>query len=351
MAENSLLTAIQDWYNQLNAETNIVSRCNYEQLTQQQGTCFDQLSEDIKKRYYGSGLNIPENLQGKRVLDVGCGSGSFVFILSKLVGPTGYVVGFDITEGLIETAKSQTDYHCKQWGYDKPNFEFRVLNAEKLGEAGFKDEEFDIIVSNGVFCVVPDKESVFKAAYKLLKTGGQFYLNDVYADKAAPEENRYDKTLWSMGTAGAMVWNTFAPMVGSAGFSTPHLTCAAPINITSPKYIQMLDHARYTCAGWRLFKLDPKATKQGSTLVTYKGGITDYPDDFPWDVDLTFKRGVGVEVDAELSTLLSSIYLSDCFSFQPATGTPRTHRNQNPFQLMDKLEKEGKLPEAIYTIE
>lgn len=51
--------------------------------------------------YYGAGLIIPENLEGKRVLDIGCGSGSLVFILSKLVGPTGYVVGMDISDKLV----------------------------------------------------------------------------------------------------------------------------------------------------------------------------------------------------------------------------------------------------------
>ena len=52
-------------------------------------------------RYYGSGINIPEKLEGKRVLDIGCGSGSLVFILSKLVGPSGYVVGVDFCDGLV----------------------------------------------------------------------------------------------------------------------------------------------------------------------------------------------------------------------------------------------------------
>ncbi|XP_076436995.1 arsenite methyltransferase-like [Babylonia areolata] len=146
MAELPIFDKVREVFNKLNVETDITSRCNHEQLTEQQTECFQQLSKEIKKRYWGSGLNIPENLTGKRVLDIGCGSGSLVFILSKLVGPTGYVVGFDLTEGPIKTAQEQSDYHCKLWGYDKPNFEFRVLNAENLDEAGFSPGEFDIIV-------------------------------------------------------------------------------------------------------------------------------------------------------------------------------------------------------------
>nr|KAG5693225.1 hypothetical protein BaRGS_034484 [Batillaria attramentaria] len=91
-------------------------------------------------------MTIPEKLAGKRVLDIGCGSGSFVFILSKLVGPSGYVVGVDISDGLIETAKSESEYHWKLWGYSKPNFEFHVGNAERLDELGLKAESFDLVV-------------------------------------------------------------------------------------------------------------------------------------------------------------------------------------------------------------
>lgn len=351
MADHPLSSVVRGFYNKLNQETNFVCRCNDEDLTEQQKQDFARLSDEIKKRYYGSGLNFPENLQGKRVLDIGCGSGSFVFLLSKLVGPTGYVHGFDITDGLIETAKAQSEYHYKLWGYDKANFEFQRLNAESLDEAGFQEESFDIIVSNGVFCLIPDKERVFKAAFKLLKTGGQFYLNDVYAEKNAPEKYQDNETLWSLGTTGAMRWDTLTTLTSRVGFTTPYLTSSAPVLIVKEEYQQMLEHGRYACCGWRLFKLGPKASKKGPSLVTYKGGITDHPDVFRWDVDLVFKRGEGVEVDGQLATLLSSCYLSPCFSFQPASGKPVTNRNQNPFQLMDKLRKEGKLPDNIYKIE
>lgn len=350
MTDHHLTDVVRGFYNKLNVEVNFVCRCNDEQLTEQQKADFNRLSEDIKKRYYGSGLNFPENVQGKRILDIGCGSGSFVFLLSKLVGPTGYVVGIDVTDGLIQTAKEQTEYHCKQWGYDKPNCEFHVLNAERM-EDKFKADEFDIIVSNGVFCLIPDKERAFRATFKMLKAGGQFYLNDVYAEKDPPAEHKDNATLWSLGTTGAMPWDTLAPVVGAVGFTTPYLTCAAPVNVKKEEYRVMLKNIRFTCAGWRLFKLDAKAAKKGPALVTYNGGITDFPDAFPWDVDTTFKKGEGVEVDGELSTILSSIYLTDCFSFQPASGQPSTPRNQNPFQLMDKLQAEGKLPDKIYDIE
>ncbi|XP_025081299.1 arsenite methyltransferase-like [Pomacea canaliculata] len=220
MAESRFTVAIRAQYNDHNDKCDIIARKNSEDLTPEQNAIFDQLSDEIKKRYYGAGLIIPENLEGKRVLDIGCGSGSLVFILSKLVGPTGYVVGMDISDKLIETAKSQIEYHQKAWGYSKPNCEFSVGNAEKLD---FEPDSFDLIVSNGVYCLCPDKKGSFQSAYSVLKEGGQFYLSDVYAERQLPAEYHDNEFLWSCGAVGAMKWDHLALITKEAGFTTPYL--------------------------------------------------------------------------------------------------------------------------------
>lgn len=342
---------VRQFYNKLNVETNFVCRLNDGDLTQEQTNIFNQLNEEIKKRYYGSGITLPEKLDGKRILDIGCGSGSLVFILSKLVGPSGYVVGVDITDGLIDTAKQQSEYHWKLWGYDKCNFEFHVGNVEQLDKLpGMTPESFDLIVSNGVFCLVPDKDIAFTHAANLLKTGGQFYLNDVYAEKDPPAQYKENETLWCLGTTGAMRWDTLASMAAKVGLTTPYLTQAAPVNILKEEYNTMLENGRFCCAGYRLFKL-PKGVKRGASRVTYNGNIPNFPDTFPWDIDLTFKKGVAVDVDGELATILFASYLNDSFSFADASGNPKTNRNQNPFAQMDKLKAAGRLPEGIYKVE
>lgn len=341
---------VQAFYNKLNKETNFVCRLNAEDLTTEQSTVFNRLSEDVKKRYYGSGIAIPEKLAGKRVLDIGSGSGSLVFILSKLVGPDGYVVGIDMSDGLVETAKSQAEYHWRLWGHSKPNFEFRLANAEQLNKLGLQPESFDLIVSNGVFCLLPDKNRVFSHAFNLLKAGGPFCLNDVYAEKDPPPQYRDNETLWCLGTTGAMRWDTLAPMAKGVGFTTPCLTQAAPINIIKEEYNTMLENTRFVCAGWRLFKL-PDGAHRGASRVTYNGKIPGFPVEFTWDVDLTFKKDQAVDVDSELATVLSSSYLSDSFDFAPIAASPTTMRNQNPFAYMDKLRAEGRLPDFIYKIE
>lgn len=344
-----MVEACRDFYNKMNVELSDISRLNSESLTQEQTAIFGQLSEKVKERYYGSGLMIPEKLAGKRVLDIGCGSGSLVFMLSKMVGPSGFVFGVDISDGLIDTAKAETEFHWKQWGYGQSNMEFKVGNAESLDELGLKPESFDLIVSNGVFCCVPDKDKAYAQVYTLLKTGGQFFLSDVYAEKDRPESCTDDVTFWCYGLTGALRWDKLNLMVEKAGFTTPYLTQAAPVGIEQEEAKIKLENCRFVCAGHRIFKL-PKGAARGASRVEYTGNIPGFSDALKWDVDLTFKTGVGVDVDSDLATILSASYLSDSFNLTAITDSPTTKRNQNPFVELDKLQAEGRLPEVVYTL-
>ncbi|PVD35870.1 hypothetical protein C0Q70_02839 [Pomacea canaliculata] len=345
MSENTITDMVRCVYNTHNTVTGSVCRTNTENLLPEHIALFDQLSEEIKKSYYGTGIMIPEKLKGKRVLDVGCGSGSLVFILSKLVGPTGYVVGVDLSEMLIEIARSQVDYHRKAWGYDTMNCEFVLGNVENLP---FPPESFDIVVSSGVISMCPDKEAVFAVVHSVLKEGGQFLLSDVCGEDDIPEECRSNDVIWTCGLGG-LRWDRLAEVASKTGFTRPHLRQAAPVDIAE-EYVKMIENSRFTCAGWRLFKL-PEDHRYDACRVTYKGNIPEYSDQLPWDIDLTFKKGQGVDVDGELTTLLSTSYLRENFDFADTNVKPVTKRNQNPFAYLDKLQSEGRLPPSIFKVE
>lgn len=349
MSEHEVFSQVLEFYNSVSKDASIHSRVNTEHLTQEQLDVFNQLHDDIKNRYFGSGIPIPEKLEGKRVLDIGCGSGSLVFMLSKFVGPDGYVVGVDYSDGLIETAKAHSEHHWKLWGYKQANFEFHVGDAEKLDVFHWAPESFDLIVSNGVFVLLVDKERAFGHAYSLLKPGGQFYLTDVYAEKDMPPEVLENKELWC-GGSGSLRWDKLTPMVAKVGFTTPYLTQVYPIRVLHQIYKIIAEVNRLLCVGWRLFKL-PEGVKRTASRVSYKGDIAGYPTALPWDVDLTFKKGEGVDVDGDLATILSAAYLSDSFDISDTSASPTTNRNQNPFTYLDRLEEEGRLPEPMYTVE
>jgi arsenite methyltransferase len=104
------------------------------------------IHEEVESKYYGCGLVIPSVLEGMRILDLGSGSGRDCFILSKLVGEKGYVVGVDMTKEQIETARKYIEYHTTKFGYAKPNIEFREGYIEHLQDLGFQDNSFDIVM-------------------------------------------------------------------------------------------------------------------------------------------------------------------------------------------------------------
>ena len=97
-------------------------------------------------RYYGCGLIVPECLEGMKIVDLGSGAGQDCYVLSKLVGETGHVTGVDMTDEQLEVARKYQQYHAEKFGFGKPNTEFVKGYIEHLGEAGLKDNQFDLIV-------------------------------------------------------------------------------------------------------------------------------------------------------------------------------------------------------------
>ncbi|XP_046553203.1 arsenite methyltransferase-like [Haliotis rubra] len=188
---------LRDIYDSSAVKCDFICTVNDWNLTPDIKSIVSQIHPETMKRYYGCGLNTPEAIEGKRILDIGCGSGSLVFVLSKLVGPTGSVVGVDFSPKLIAECVNREDYHRDKWGYDKKNTEFFEGNAENISQLG--DQSFDVIVSNGVFSLIPDKSKAFAETFRLIKDGGEFYLNDIYAEKPAPAELKDDLKLLGLG--------------------------------------------------------------------------------------------------------------------------------------------------------
>ncbi len=130
--------------------------------------------DEVSARYYGCGLVMPQELKGMRILDLGSGSGRDCYVLSQLVGEEGYVVGVDMTDEQLEVANRHIEWHRNQFGYSRSNVEFCKGYIEKLDELGLESESFDIIVSNCVINLSPDKSAVLREAHRLLKPGVSF---------------------------------------------------------------------------------------------------------------------------------------------------------------------------------
>ncbi|XP_067897379.1 arsenite methyltransferase-like [Heterodontus francisci] len=296
---------------------------------------------EITQRYYGCGLVVPEILEGCHVLDLGSGSGRDCYILSKLVGPNGHVTGVDMTVELIQLASKYISYHQEKFGYKEANIEFVQGYIEKLGDTGIQNNKFDVLISNCVICLCPDKKAVFEEAYRVLKEGGEMYFSDMYASEALDEDLKEDPVLWGEGLAGALYWKDLISLVMEFGFSKPYLLSASNVVINKAEILKRTGNVRYASATYRFFKLPVDRSDQ-KAWVTYKGTVTDYQDQLVFDSVHTFKKEKAVEVDAELAMVLKTSRFAPHFVFQPIEcETPLKDGSQqychlNPFLLVDK---------------
>jgi SAM-dependent methyltransferase len=125
---------------------------------------------------------------GERVLDVGCGAGMDTLIAAQMVGPEGHVTGIDMTPEMLAKARGATE----ELGV--ANVDFVEGEIERLP---FADQRFDVVISNGVIDLVPDKDAVFSEIYRVLQPGGRIQIADVSIQQPVSEEGRRNIDLWT----------------------------------------------------------------------------------------------------------------------------------------------------------
>ncbi|XP_007938213.1 arsenite methyltransferase [Orycteropus afer afer] len=272
--------------------------------------------EEVALRYYGCGLVIPECLENCWILDLGSGSGRDCYALSQLVGEKGHVTGIDMTESQVEVAKKYINYHMKKYGFQAPNVTFIHGYIENLREAGIKNGSYDIVISNCVINLVPDKQQVLQEVYRVLKHGGELYFSDVYASLELPEEIRTHKVLWGECLGGALYWRDLDILAQKIGFCPPRLVAANLITIQNKELEGIIGDCRFVSATFRLFKL-PETGPAKRCQVIYNGGITGHEKELMFDANFTFKEGEIVEVDEETAAILKGSRFAQDFLMRP----------------------------------
>jgi SAM-dependent methyltransferase len=146
---------------------------------------------------------------GQVVLDLGSGGGIDCFLAAKMVGPSGRVIGVDMTPEMIRLARKNAEK------VGAPNVEFRLGEIENLPVA---DESVDVIISNCVINLSPDKPRVFREAFRVLKPGGRLQVSDIVWTRPVPEEIRSDMEKWAGCIAGALLESEYLDHIRAAGF-------------------------------------------------------------------------------------------------------------------------------------
>lgn len=157
----------------------------------------------------GNPVALASLKEGDVVLDLGSGAGFDAFLSAKRVGETGLVIGVDMTPEMIERAKA----NAEKGGYN--NVEFRLGEIERLP---VEDGSVDAVISNCVINLSPDKEAVFREAFRVLKSGGMLMVSDLVLEKDLPEDVKSSIEAYVGCIAGAIKKEEYLNLMEKAGF-------------------------------------------------------------------------------------------------------------------------------------
>jgi arsenite methyltransferase len=161
----------------------------------------------------GLGCGIPTQFasikEGDSVLDLGSGAGNDCFVARAIVGETGYVAGLDFTDAMLEKARKNN----AKLGYE--NVEFVKGDIENMP---LEDNRFDVVISNCVLNLVPDKRQAFAEIKRVLKPGGHFCVSDVVTKGNLPEKLKNDAEMYAGCVSGAIDLQEYLDIIGETGF-------------------------------------------------------------------------------------------------------------------------------------
>jgi len=157
----------------------------------------------------GNPTALSDIKEGDVVLDLGSGAGFDAFLAAQKVGKTGKVIGVDMTQEMIDKAT----YNAKKNNYT--NVEFRLGDIENLP---VDDNSIDVIISNCVINLAPDKKKVFSEAYRVLKKTGRMYVSDIVLLEELTDEQKNDPDLLAGCVAGAVMKDDYLSIIKEVGF-------------------------------------------------------------------------------------------------------------------------------------
>ena len=170
----------------------------------------DQIPQEAIDSFAGVGyfFDYAAIKEGDKVSDLGSGSGMDSFLAALKVGKTGTVTGLDMTDEQLQKAEGLRD----QYGFSNVNF-----HKGYLENLPFEDDSFDVVISNGVINLCPDKIKVFKEIGRILKPNGRLAIADIVTEKALPENVVCNATLWAACIGGAAQQDEYREAIEAAG--------------------------------------------------------------------------------------------------------------------------------------
>ncbi|PCJ16218.1 MAG: methyltransferase type 11 [Candidatus Cloacimonadota bacterium] len=289
--------------------------CSIDDVDPELKKSINKIHSEIIEKFYGCGSPIPSVVEGKTILDLGCGSGRDVYILSSLVGENGFVIGVDMTDEQLEVAKKHQDFQREKFSYKKSNVEFKKGYIEDLKSLNIEDNSIDIIISNCVINLSPDKKAVFKEIYRVLKPGGELFFSDIYTNRRIPKDLQEDPELYGECLSGAMYKEDFRRLMFEVGFCDVRLLNSGTVTIDNAIIEEKLSNYKFTSETLRAFKiqeLEDRCEDYGQ-VAYYRGGIKNSDCFYHLDDHHIFELNRPMLVCSNTARMLKDTRLSPYF--------------------------------------
>ncbi len=324
--DSTLRQSVQNYYGQVlasSADLKTGACCDPASMSPALRRLLAELHPEVLERFYGCGSPIPQAIGGLSVLDLGCGSGRDAYLLSRLVGPQGQVIGIDMTPEQLAVATRHRSWHAERFGHRQSNVSFREGLIEDLSAAGIGDESVDLVVSNCVLNLCADKSRAFAEALRVLKPGGELYFSDVFADRRIPPALRADPVLLGECLAGALYWEDFRRLMQALGCADIRVCARSPVPLLDEAVQARIGMVNFSSITVRAFKLalEDRCEDYGQT-ATYLGGLTEAPHAFDLDDHHRFERGRPMNVCGNTAAMLSQTRFAPWFEVR---GDHSTH--------------------------
>ena len=274
------------------------------------------IPKEVVERFYGCGSPVGAAgiKPGETTLDLGSGAGIDVFIAAKKVGPTGRAIGVDMTAQMLAVARDAQREVADTLGYDV--VEFREGFLEQIPT---DTKSVDLVTSNCVINLSPDKPRVFAEMWRVLKDHGRIVVADIVADQEVPAHQRKDPRLWGECISGALTEEEFLAALERAGFYGLQV-----LNKSFWKEVEGFEFYSVTVRGFK-FEKTAGCVYVGQT-ATYIGpfkGVSD--EEGHW-----FPRNVAIEVCTDTSAKLSHAPYAGLFIVTGVSGTNDPSGGCNP---------------------
>jgi SAM-dependent methyltransferase len=260
------------------------------------------IPEEVLNISYGCGT--PAGLDtvrlGETVLDIGSGGGIDCFEAARRVGPRGRVIGVDMTDAMLAIARRNAPIVARNLGYADTNIEFRKGHAAAMP---IPDNSIDLIISNCVINLAPDKRAVFREMFRILNPGGRFTISDIVADRPVPNYLVQDTVKWGDCLSGALPVSAYMEEMVEAGFLGLHQIKYVPWQV-----IDGIHFLSLTFTGYKI-PLPTQPTSSDAQFATLRGPFRRVMD----ERGRTYERGQPKPIECGTARLLKAPPFRDLF--------------------------------------